>query len=112
MNTDIIFCSNLTCRIKRYCKRGVDIKEGAILVSYAHFNCLSTLDEDYDFFLDNNLPIIVYETNPQETIRFANWIKFELDNNDLMARDDVWKYTWQGKLFTSEELYKIYKDGK
>ena len=107
MNTDITFCVNRDCKIRQYCKRGVDIREGDLLLSYDNFNCMSS----DNFFIDLKLPIVVHEFNPQHAIDFADWILIQLQMG-LVTREDCWKYLLDGELITTEELYKIYKDDK
>lgn len=164
MNTDITFCNAKSCVVKKYCKRSAEIRESDLLISYSNFDCMNS---EESFFLDANLPIVVYEfsqalmdelvelrkfkldsntnslnleglltdgytficpehglhpncdcqdnqikvwndtiNNPEEVIKFAEFCGQSYDyHKGVWIADDI-------NRFTTEELYKIYKDGK
>ena len=105
MNTDITFCDNKSCKIRQYCKRGVDIRDSDLLLSYDNFNCMSS----DDFFIDLKLPIVVHEPSPRDAIEFTQWIS---KNYQQTGWTNLWVDSNTGKQLTTEELYKIYKDDK
>ena len=103
MNTDITFCGNKSCKIRQYCKRGVDIRDSDLLIMYDNFNCMN----NDDFFIDLKLPVVVYETNPRDVIEFAQWVS---KNYQQTGWTNLWVYFDTSEQLTTEELYKIYKD--
>ena len=47
--------------------------------------------------------------NNNEIINFANYLLNELERNNLIVRDGLWKYLNEGSLMTSEELVEQFK---
>ncbi len=131
MNTDMMFCSNKSCKIRQYCKRGVDIRESDLLISYDNFNCMVSED---NFFIDLKLPIVVYEFNQALMNELAELRKFKLDSDTNQLNDnfvdfnqwlyafgyvptvikgsDKYKSLYNSNEISAKELYKIYTNDR